>query len=459
MKRCILPFIFPVILLITSCEKNIYNEVDPRFYNDAMHGSIVGKVLQTSSNAIVIASQVEPIDSTFIDPADGSFAIVNLPIGNYDLTIKAENYRIYKNCNVMVQGAGNTYIGEVDLSTVPDLVASHYPADKDEIAFNNRFSRLTVSMTFTQPMDRESVEEAFSTDPPTEGVFYWGQYSYAPSWNYFEDSKEYAYGGFDQGATITTYSKITSFSYRVAQKDCFIDTTYTVSLSTLAKDTAGNYLRFPLEFTFSTVQSSSTINGIQTYPYHGDIYVDLITNSGIKVTFPRNMDQSTTEKAITITPDTDPIFIWPKRNELTIYTGGAFRADTTYEVTIDSSAKDMDGVKMGDAFSFSFSTTSVGLSYTYPNNGELFVSRASDIRLTFNTYMVKSSVQSAFSISPAVSGSLDWYYDSKTVMLFSPYGDLQSNTKYTVTIGTEAKDIFGTYMNEPYVFSFITRPD
>ncbi len=459
MKRCIFPFIFPAVFLLTNCEKNIYNEVDPRFYNDAMHGSIVGKVLQTSSSALVIASQVKPVDSVFIDPADGSFAIDNLPIGNYDLTIKADNYRIYKNCNVMVEGAGNTYIGEVDLSTIPDLVASHYPEDKDEIAFNNMFARLTISMTFTQPMDRESVEEAFSTDPPTEGVFYWGQYSYAPSWNYFEDSREYATGGFDQSATITTYSKITSFSYRIAQKDCFVDTTYTVILSSSAQDTAGNYLRFPLEFSFSTVQSSSTINGIQTYPYHGDIYVDLISNSGIRITFPRNMDQSSTESAITITPDTDPIFIWPQSNELTIYTGGAFRADATYEITIDSTAMDLDGVKMGDIFSFSFSTTSVGLSYTYPNNGELFVSRSSDIRLTFNTYMVKSSVQSAFSISPGVSGSLDWYYDSKTAMIFSYNGLLQANTKYTVTIGTEAEDIFGMHMKEPYIFSFITRPD
>jgi len=171
------------------------------------------------------------------------------------------------------------------------------------------------------------------------------------------------------------------------------------------------------------------------------------------------MDQSSTESAVTITPDTDPIFIWPQSNELTIYTGGAFRADTTYEITIDSTAMDLDGVKMGDIFTFSFSTTSVGLSYTYPNNGELFVSRSSDIRLVFNTYMVKSSVQAAFTITPSISGSLDWDNDSKTVMEFTHSGLFQPNTKYTVTISTEAKDIFGTHMKEPYVFSFITRPD
>ena len=73
--------------------------------------------------------------------------------------------------------------------------------------------------------------------------------------------------------------------------------------------------------------------------------------------------------------------------------------------------------------------------------------------------MSKSSVQSAFNITPSVSGSLDWHYDSKTVMEFNRFGELKANTKYTITIGTEAKDIFNTHMKEPYEFSFITRPD
>jgi hypothetical protein len=457
MKTKVVFTILTMILLFPNCEKNYYYETDPRFFNDAMHGNIVGKVIQTTSKAVVVASQVNPVDSVAINPSDGSFEINNLPIGNYDLTIKAENYRIYKRCNVMIQGAGTTYIGEIDLSTVPDLVASHYPEDRGEIVYNNRFSRLSISMTFTQPMDRESVEEAFSTDPPTEGIFYWGQYSTAPNWIYYEESLKL--GGFDPGATITTYSKITSFSYRVSQKDSYIDTTYSVTLSTAAKDTTGNHLRFPLEFSFKTVQSSSTINGIQTSPSHGDIDVSLITYNGIQITFPHNMEPTSTEKAISLIPESDIIFIWPNNNQLTIYTGGAFHADAMYMITIDSTAKDLDGIKLGNPFSFSFSTASVGLSTTYPNNGELFVSTFSNIRLTFNTYMVKSSVQNAIIISPEVSGMLNWYNNSKTVMEFNPSQSLKYNTKYTFTIGTEARDIFGSNMKEPYTFSFITRPD
>jgi hypothetical protein len=456
MKTLNLFTLLVIVSLLSGCEENYY-ETDPRLYNDAYHGNIIGKVLQKDSEAMVYVSQVDPVDSVAIDPVDGSFEIADLPLGNYDVSIKATNYRIYKKPNVLVTGAGTTYIGEIDLSTIPDLVAEHYPKDKDEIVYNNRFSRLTISMTFTQPMDRESVEQAFSTDPPTEGIFYWGQYSQAPTWIYYEDA--WNTGGFDPGATITTFSKITSFSYRVSQKDSYTDTTYHVQLSTAARDTAGTHLRFPLEFSFSTVQSSSTLNGIQTMPYHGDVDVALLMNSGIRITFPRNMDQESTENALHMTPASEIIFIWPQLNEMVIYTGGVLRAATEYVISIDADATDLDGNQLGYPFEFSFTTAGVGLSSTYPGNGELFVSTSQDIRLYFNTYMIKSSVEDALEISPPISGTLQWYNDSKTRLDFNLSGSLQYNTKYTVTVGTEARDIFGTHLKEPYSFSFITRPE
>ncbi len=446
------------LILCFACEeKKYYVDADPRWFNDAMHGNIIGKVLQIDSKAEIIISQVHEVESVSIDPTDGSFEIQNLPIGNYDLSVRAEDFRIYKLCNVMVQGAGNTYVGEIDLSTIPDLVSSHYPENKDEIIYNNRYSRLTISIIFTQPMDRESVEKAFSTTPATEGIFHWGQYSTQPNRIYYTDME--ANWGFDAGATITTYSKITSFSYQVAQKDSYMDTTYLVNLSTEAKDTAGNPLRFPLEFSFSTIQSSSTQNGILTSPSHGDVDVDLITTQGIQVTFPRNMDPVSTEGAISFFPASDIIYIWPAPNQLTIYTGGVLHADTKYDVIIDSKAKDKDGVEMGSPFHFNFKTASVNLSSTSPRNGELFVSEYEPIYLYFNTYMQKSSVQSALSISPDISGTLNWHNNSKTVLVFNPNQNFKRNTKYTVTIGTEAVDLYGSALEEPYSFSFVIRPE
>ena len=452
------------VVTFWSCDENVYNtyESDPRFFNDAFHGNITGKVIQKNSNATVIISQVDEVASAEISPSDGSFSIVDLEIGNYDLTILADNFRTYIYKNVMVNGGGTTYLGEIDLSTIPDLVASHYPEDLEEIVYDNRSSRLSIGMTFTRPMDRESVEEAFSTDPPTDGIFYWGTYSQAPSNVYYLEDASYAW---DVGATITTYSKVSSFTYQVAQKDSYVDTTYHVTLATSAMDTSGYHLRFPLKYSFSTVQSSTTQNSILSNPYHGDVDVDLMYLNGITVTFPRNMDFATTEAAVTMIPDVDRIFIWPAYNQLTIYTGGPFLADTDYKITIGPTAEDRDGIQLGEPFSFEFNTASVAVSSTTPRNGQLFVDYSGQaITIWFNTYMLRSAVQEAFSISPAISGTFKYGTQSsnnnnKTAITFIPSSDFKKNTKYTVTINTAAKDLYDTALGEPYEFSFITMPE
>lgn len=462
MKYLVLTFL--ITLMLFGCGDKIYNtyETDPRFFNDAFHGNITGKIIQKNSNATVIASQVNEIASDQIDPSDGSFILNDLEIGNYDLTIQADNFRTYIYQNVMVNGGGTTYLGEIDLSTVPDLVASHYPEDLAEIVYDNRSSRLSIAMTFTRPMDRESVEEAFSTNPSTDGIFYWGTYSEAPSNIYYLTEKTLS--AFEPEATITTYSKVSSFTYRVAQKDSYVDTTYHVTLATSAMDTAGNHLRFPLEYSFSTVQSSSTQNSILTDPYHGDVDVNLLYLDGIRITFPRNMDFASTEAAITMFPNVDRIYIWPGYNQLTIYTGGPFIADTDYKITIGSSAKDRDGIELGEPFTFEFNTASVAVSSTRPRNGQLFVDYAYEpITMYFNTYMLRSTVQEAFKISPAISGTFKYgteYSDNdKTAITFMPAAAYQKNTKYTVTISTAAKDLHNTPLGQSYEFSFITMPE
>lgn len=338
--------------------------------SDAYHGDIVGKVKQLGTNAMVIVSQVAPIDSVQVSQDDGSFALRYLPMGNYDFMVRSNNYRIYLQTNVMVQGGGINYVGEIDLSTIPDLVSSVYPENNSEIVYDWRYGRITIWIMFAHPMDRASVEKAFATDPPSKGVFYWGQYSSSPrSTLYLTDA---ARSGYDPGAVITTYSKVSSMTYSMAQNYCYPDTLYTITLSTEAKDTSGNHLRFPLVSTFRTVQSYVTYNGIQTNPVNGDIEVSPINYGGISVTFPRRMDPASTEAATTITPPMNKIFLWPSGNQLTVYTGGPFLSDTTITVTIDKSALDKDGVALGEDFSFSFRTASFQITSTYPSNAQLY---------------------------------------------------------------------------------------
>ena len=454
------------VVIFISCKEKIveYHDGFPpgKFTeNDQFHGDIVGRIAQNESGAVAYISQAVVIDSVHIDASNGSFIFHGVLLGNYDLTIRAENYRIYKRSNVIVRGGGVEYIGEVDLSTVPDPIASHYPEDRAEIIYDNRFARLSIAILFTQPMDRLSVEKAFMTDPPSTGIFYWGYYTRSPIYPLFAEA-DYAASRFNPGATITTYSKITAVTYELSRKDSHVDTTYSVTLSTDAKDTAGHHLRFPLRFTFKTVQAGYTVYGIQTDPVDGDIDVSLITYSGIQVTFPRRMNQTSTERALTVTPGDNRIVLWPSGNLLTIYTGGVFRADTTYAVTIDSTATDLDGHPLGESFSFSFKTAPVLVSYTSPMNGELFVRSNPAVVMNFNTYIAKSSVERAFSITPFVPGTFRWgteCCDSKTAITFTPSVSLAPNTLYRINLSTDVQDVYGTHLREPYAFAFVTRPE
>jgi hypothetical protein len=308
-------------------------------------------------------------------------------------------------------------------------------------------------------MDRASVEQAFSTQPPSEGVFIWGNYTQAPVRTIFA----YENRGFDPGATITTYSKVTSLTYAMARKDSYADTTYTVSLSTVAKDTAGNSLRFPLNFSFRTVQSYTTIYGIQTNPMHGDIDVEPINYGGIELTFPRRMNPSSTEAATSVAPPMNTIFLWPEMNVLRIYTGGPFLSDSTITVRVAGTARDRDGIPLGEDFTFWFRTAPFRVMSSSPQNGQLFVQPTQAINLNFNNYVVLSSVPPAFFITPSVAGTFSYGgtvpYENHSNIVFTPSGILQPNTKYTVTLGTGVKDMFGTSMREPHTFSFVVRPN
>jgi hypothetical protein len=460
-----LSFLIIILCLQLACtkevEKIIYPEGDP----NSTTGSIVGLVIQKDSDAKVIVRQATVIDSTFINPLDGQFRLDDLQVGNYDLSVKAPYHGTYWIRNVMVHGGGVTYVGEISLSNIPDLVESIYPEDQSEVVFDRLWSQLSVSISFTTAMDRESVEQAFSTDPPSEGVFYWGAFASVPTPRYFWDEESWMKTGDNSGATITTYSKVKAFTYRMAQKDCYTDTTYTIILSTTAKDTAGTPLEFPLQFKFSTVQSASTQNAILTQPAHGDIYVDPLENNSIYMTFPRRMDQASVENSITITPYSDVIFLWPSGNKLKIYTGGPLVCEVLYQIHLPETALDLDGIALGEPFDFSFETAPVAVESVSPQSGEIFVSRNSKIRFTFNTYMILSSVKDAFSIVPGMSGTFIRGYDEynnnqpKDVITFIPSNLYASNTKYTVTLSTSAYDLHGTNLKEAYNFAFVTEPE
>jgi hypothetical protein len=175
------------------------------------------------------------------------------------------------------------------------------------------------------------------------------------------------------------------------------------------------------------------------------------------------MDQGSVEELLEMTPPTDVIPVWTEANVLRIYTGGPLRCGTIYRFYLPAEVIDLDGIALGEPFEFSFETAPVGVEYTQPQRGQIFVDRNSRVSVRFNTYMVLSAAISAFHIEPAVTGRIIRGYESndkaRDVITFIPSASLRANTKYTVRIDTEAYDLHGTNLEEPYEFSFVTEPE
>lgn len=75
------------------------------------------------------------------------------------------------------------------------------------------------------------------------------------------------------------------------------------------------------------------------------------------------------------------------------------------------------------------------------------------INVTFSEAMNKTSAQSAFSTSPAITGNFSW---NGNTMLYTPRSNLTYEAKFTVTIGTGAKDLAGNSLQSSFRWQFGT---
>jgi hypothetical protein len=81
------------------------------------------------------------------------------------------------------------------------------------------------------------------------------------------------------------------------------------------------------------------------------------------------------------------------------------------------------------------------------------VSVTTDVTVTFNETMNQTSAEGAFSIMSDATGAFSW---SGNIMTFTPAADLADNTTYDVTISTDAKDLAGNPLTEPFIWNFTT---
>lgn len=200
----------------------------------------------------------------------------------------------------------------------------------------------TVQITFSQPMDRASVEAAFQLltwGRSVEGTFNW-----------------------DDAGTTMTFTPLAPLD---------IASTYTINLDASARSAAGAAtLREGLTYTFNTVPYP-TIE--ETYPHNGE--VNVTPGGGVYIDFLTPMNTETFRDKVIIDP---PPETWKPvvYDDQSLYLEFATRPLTGYRITFLAGAEDVYGNRIETDYTFVFSTGQFRSYASIVRQGDLMIAGA-----------------------------------------------------------------------------------
>ncbi|MCW3073132.1 MAG: hypothetical protein JWP69_201 [Flaviaesturariibacter sp.] len=234
------------------------------------------------------------------------------------------------------------------------------------------------------------------------------------------------------------------------------NTVYTGTITTGAKDPAGNALVADYVWSFNTgtipiVVSTDPANGATNVPL-GKI---------ITATFSTAMDPATINATtFTIKQGTSvvPGTITYAGMIATFTPAAPLAPNSVFTGTITTGAKDLAGNAMALNYTWSFATGALPtVISTDPANGATNVAINKIVTAKFSTGMNPATINgTTFTLkqgTTAVAGTVTY---SGTTATFTPAANLLSNTVYTGTITTGAKDTVGNALAADYVWSFTT---
>lgn len=248
---------------------------------------------------------------------------------------------------------------------------------------------------------------------------------------------------------------------------------YTVTISTGAKDQAGNALTSNFVFTFTTGAVSDTIapSVSVTSPANGSPAVPV--NRIITIGFSEAMDPLTITTAnITMKVSLSGTNIGG--SVLSTGTSAIFApssnlaANENYTVTIGAGAKDLAGNALAATYVFTFTTAAPGVapdtikptvSVTSPANLSTDVHVNRILQIGFSEDMDPLTITTAnISVQETASAIyvMGTVAPTGTTATFSPISNLSVNTNYTVRVTTGAKDLAGNALEGVYEFTFTT---
>lgn len=242
--------------------------------------------------------------------------------------------------------------------------------------------------------------------------------------------------------------------------DLLANTTYTATITTVAKNAAGVSLATDYVWAFTTGTTVAPIV-VSTDPTNNA--TNVVLNKTVTATFNTAMNASTINTtSFTLKQGTTAV------GGTVSYTGttASFNPsanllpNTVYTATITVVAKNAAGVALANDYVWTFTTgISVAplVTSTDPGNNATGVVLNKTVTATFNMAMNPSTINStSFTVkqgTTSVSGTVSYLGNTAS---FNPSSNLSANTTYTATITTVAESVAGNSLMSNYVWTFTT---
>lgn len=289
--------------------------------------------------------------------------------------------------------------------------------------------------------------------------------------------------------TVSYIGNVATFT---PKNDLPVSTTFTATISSNAKDLAGNALAIKKNWIFTTNASRDVLAPSESYANPANGASNVATNGNLAVTFSEVMDPATINTStFTLREQSgagEPVAgtVRYSGNIATFVPTTALKANMIYKATITTGAKDLAGNPFAIEKIWSFTTgassSSSGgssgsggggsnggggstpdtspptLSASNPANEAQGVFTNGKLTVTFSEVMNPATVNATtFTVVGAndlpVTGTVTY---AGTTATFTPNTSLAANTTFTATMTTGVKDLSGNALAANQVFSFTT---
>ncbi|NLE43075.1 MAG: hypothetical protein GX620_00005, partial [Chloroflexi bacterium] len=289
-----------------------------------------------------------------------------------------------------------------------------------------------VQVLFDQPMDKPSVEKAFTIEPPVQGRIEWP----TDRMLIFRPGSQ----GFARG------------------------TRYTVTLEQGARSSKALTLRSPMEYRFNTVGYLE----IATVQPASDA-AEVATEASVTVLFNRPVvaltaieDQGNLPQPLTFVPPVRGTGQWLNTSIYLFTPEEGFAPATTYRARVAAGLSDTTGGVLADDYTWEFTTILPAAVGTYPDKGTVYVSPEPTIYVAFNQMMDHASAEAAFELSNAttgqrVTGAFEWRTQGLVLpsqRTYEPYSWSWSQGEGPEQVGVET---MGFTPSDPLMYSATYR--